>query len=157
MRRARRAVAALSLCGAVILAGCSSPGTSSSSPAPASPSASPAVPASPAIPCAQITSLRNSLTDLTHVPATQASADRIKADLSNIQKQLTALKNQAAGAFASQAGQLSAALETVGKSAASLASNPSSANLTGLRTALDHLKSTAQTLIGEMTAICPSA
>lgn len=150
--RARQAIAAVSMCGAVILAGCGSSGTSSSpSPAAASPSAS------PAIPCAQITSLRNSLVDLTHVPASQASAGRISADLSNIRKQLTALKNQATGAFASQASQLSAALETVAKSAGTLASNPSSANLTGLHVALDHLESTAQTLIGEMKAVCPSA
>jgi septal ring factor EnvC (AmiA/AmiB activator) len=107
------------------------------------------------LPCAQITSLRTSLTKLGHTTVSASSASQLSADLANVEKQLTALKGQASGAFSAQASQLSSALSQIGKDAQNLVKSPSSANLTALTGSVQKLKTTAQPMIKEMEAACP--
>jgi hypothetical protein len=110
---------------------------------------------SSAIPCAQITALRSTLTDLSHTSLSPGSASKIAGDLTKAEQQLNALKSQGGGGFSAQANQLSNALNAIKSDAASLATNPSSANLSLLTDAIDDFKSTAQPVIKEMAAACP--
>jgi hypothetical protein len=146
--------------GAVLVAGCSTTSTSTSSvSAPASPSmisssSSPASASSQAIPCKQIDSLRTTLMSLTTTKISASSVGQITKDLTTIQADLTALKGQAGGAFSSQTSQLNASIDQIKKAAAQLSNNPSTAtkNLTG---AIAALKVKAQPMIAEMKAACP--
>ena len=165
----RWAVAVLSLSGIAVLAACGSYGTTSSGSS-ASSSASATAPAASAsgskaaagtssssgIPCAQITQLRTTLTDLSHTSVSPASAGQIAADLTKAEQELAGLKGQGGGAFSSQANQLSGALNTIKTDAAALAKDPSTANFNNLTGAVNSFKTTAQPLIKEMDAACPS-
>jgi hypothetical protein len=165
----RWAVAVLSLSGVAVLAGCGSSGTtssgssaSSSAPAPATSASATKASAgasgsSSAIPCAQITALRSTLTDLSHTSVSPTSAPRIAVDLGKAEQELGALKSQGTSAFSAQANQLTSALDVIKTDAAALAKNPSSANLTKLTGAVNSFKTTAQPLIKEMQAACPSS
>ena len=153
-----RKLAALSLCGIGLLAACGSSSTSGTSAPSASPSVSVSVHAasgpatsSSGIPCAKISSLRTSLTNLSHTTLSQASAGQLTSELANVGKQLAALKGQSGGAFSAQASQLSSALSQITKDANTLVSHPSSANLSALTEAVQKLKTTAQPIIKEMT------
>jgi hypothetical protein len=108
-------------------------------------------------PCAQITALRATLTDLSHTSVSPTSAGRIAADLGKAEQELAALRSQGAGAFSAQANQLTNALNAIKSDASALATNPSSANLTKLTDAVSSFKSTAQPVIKEMDTACPSS
>jgi hypothetical protein len=110
---------------------------------------------SSAIPCAQISGLRSTLTDLSHQQVSPTSVGRIAADLGMAEQQLAALKSQGTGPFAAQANQLTTALNSIKSDAAALASDPSPGNLTRLTGAVTSFKSTAQPVIKEMQAACP--
>ena len=158
-------LAAISLGGIGLLAACGSTATSTGAAAPSPvPPASVSVHAasgpaasSTAIPCAQITSLRTSLTKLSHTTVNPASAGQLTAELRNIHKQLTALKSAGGGAYSAQADQLSSAFAQISKDAQKLAMNPSSANLTALTTAVQKLKTTAKPMVKEMQKVCPQS
>ncbi len=156
--------AALGVGGIALLAACGSSTTSGSTATPASPPVahSPGSPvaaggsASPSgIPCAQITSLRTSLTNLIHLPLKAQSAGQATADLQAIEKELGGLASQAGGAFSAQASQLSSALHQIGKDLEALARNPSSANATALSGSVQKLKTTSEPMIKEMKTVCP--
>ncbi len=108
-----------------------------------------------AIPCAQITALRSTLTDLSHTSVSLTSAGRIASDLAKAEQELTALKSQSTGPFAAQANQLSNPLNAIKTDAAALAKSPSPTNVTNLTNAVNGFKTTAQRLIKEMQAACP--
>src|SRR6185437_1230056 len=127
--RARLVIAVLSCSGAVLIAGCSSPGpsgdtkapkpagTSAASKSPAGATSVPASASASAAACVHINSLRTSLTSLTHVKVSSASASTLTTDLANIESQLGALKGQDLGAFSKQADQLMAHLDKIKKDA----------------------------------------
>ena len=154
------AMAALSLSGVALVAACgsSSIGSSSSStpPATSAPAANASGSASgAALPCAQITALRSTLTDLNRTSVNPASAGRIASDLTKAEQQLSALQSHGAGPFAAQANQLSNALTAIKTSAADLAKAPTPSNLTNLTNAVTSFKSTSEPLIKEMQTLCP--
>ena len=159
----RWTVAVLSLSGVAVVAACGSSGTSgsanSSAPAsaPVTSAAAPNASSSSGIPCAQITALRSTLTDLSHQQVSPTSAGRISADLTKAEQELAALKSQGAGAFSAQANQLTTALDTIKKDAAALATNPTATNLTNLTGAVTSFKATAMPLIKEMQTVCPTS
>jgi ABC-type transporter Mla subunit MlaD len=107
-----------------------------------------------AFPCAQISGLRSTLTDITNTSVSPTSIPRLASDLAKAEQELNTLKNQA-GPFAAQANQLSNELNSIKSSADSLAKNPTPTNLSNLTSAVNGFKSTAQPLIKEIQAACP--
>jgi hypothetical protein len=161
-RSARSAFAALLVGGLVLVSACSSGGSTAASTHsvkanPAAHVSGSAVPApSATVNCKHIDSLRTSLVSLAHTSVSPGSATTIASDLTNIEKQLAALKSQPGGAFSSQASQLSASVDQIKKAAASLSAHPiaGARQLTGNLTAL---KSKAQPMINEMNKLCPKS
>lgn len=161
-RSGKSAVAALLAGGVMLVAACSSSGSTASSthsvkanPA-AHVSGSPAPAPSGTVNCKNLDSLRTSLVSLSHSSVSPSSATTIAADLTNIDKQLAALKGQPGGAFSSQANQLSASMDQIKKAAANLPAH-SIAGARQLTGALTALKSKAQPAINEMNKLCPKS
>ena len=159
----RWAMAALSVSGVAVVAACSSSGTTSSSnnSAPAASMSgahaamSGSASGSAALPCAQITALRSTLTDLSHTSVSPTSAPRLASDLAKAEQQLTALKSSGTGAFSAQATQLSNALNAIKTDAQALAKSPTPTNISNLTKAVTSFKATAQPMIKEMQTACP--
>jgi hypothetical protein len=156
----RWATAVLGLTGAAVVAACSSSGITSSgtqSAPPASSSATHAAASGSAsgLPCAQITALRTTLTDLSHTSLSPTSAPRLASDLVKAEQQLAALKSQGTGTFSAQASQLSNALNAIKTDAAALANSPTPTNIANLTNAVTSFKTTAEPIIKEMQTACP--
>lgn len=156
-QRLTASVLSLGVMGVVAACGYSSITSSGSTSAPAASSSG--TPASgsataSALPCAQVTALRSTLTNLSNTPVGISSAGRLAADLATAEQQLNALKSQA-GPFQAQANQLSNALNAIKTSAAALAKAPTPTNLTNLTNSVTSFKSTAEPLIKEMQTACP--
>jgi hypothetical protein len=92
---------------------------------------------------------------LSHVSVSPASAGTIATDLTNVERQLAALKGQGTGQFSAQANQLTAAINTIKKDAQALAKSPTPTNFTKLTNSVKSLKTTAQPIIKEMQTVCP--
>lgn len=103
-----------------------------------------------------ITSLRGSLTSLTHIKVSASSAGQLTGDLTNINRQLDALKGQHLGEFSSSATELRTSMNQIQKSASQLSTNPTTATK-NLSTQLTHLKSRATPIIAQMKTVCPSS
>jgi hypothetical protein len=108
-----------------------------------------------ALPCAQISAVRSTLTDLSQTSVSLTSAGRIASDLSKAGPELNALKSQGTGQFSAQANQLSNELIAIKADASALAKSPTPSNITKLTSSLNTFKSTAQPLIREIQAACP--
>lgn len=153
----RLTMAVLSLGTVAVVAGCGSSvmtgpgGTSAPATSASGTSASASV---SGVPCAQITALRSTLTDLSNTPVGISSAGRLATDLAKAEQELNALQSQA-GPFAAQANQLSTALNAIKTSAAALAKSPTPTNLTNLTNSVNSFKSTADPAIKEMQTACP--
>jgi hypothetical protein len=159
IRPVKSAVTALLVGGVMLVAACSSSGTTASTQnAKASPAAhvSGSAAAHVSVNCKNVESLRSSLVSLSQTSVSPTSATTIAADLTNIQKQLAALKGQKNGAFSSQANQLSASMDQIRKAAAELPANPI-AGAKKLTASLTALKSKAQPMINEMNKLCPKS
>jgi len=106
--------------------------------------------------CKHVNSLRTSLQDLNHLNMSASSASKIRADLTNIQAQLAALKGHAgSSALSTQLNQLSTSVDTVKKAANSLSTPPTTAQITAVVTALKQLKAQSRTALAAMNAACP--
>ncbi len=153
----------LTLGAAAAVAACSSSTTSSSSPSasPAttspttSPTASPTTGSPSSATCQHVSSLRASLTSLTHLTLSANAASQIRKDVTNIETQLAALKGEASGAFATQLNQLNAAVSQVTAAAAKMGSPPTGAQTQAVITALSNLKTKSASAIAAMNAACP--
>jgi hypothetical protein len=158
-RSRRWQIAILALGSTTLLAAC---GTSASSNTPGS-SASPSARAtvsptsSPSISCAQITSLRTSLANLSHAAVTAKSDSQVSADLTSLETTITAIKNQTTPVVAAAASQLTAALSKISKDVRYLVQHPSPASLNATTTAVKDLKATAQPIIDLMETVCASS
>jgi hypothetical protein len=156
----RSAVTALLVGSVMLIAACSSSGTTASSTqkAQANPAAhvSGAPAANGTVSCKNIDSLRASLVSLSHTSVSPTSAGTIATDLKNIETQLAALKSQPGGAFSTQAKELTASVDEIKKAAAAISTHPLTAakQLTGALTAL---KAKAQPMISEMNKLCPKS
>jgi peptidoglycan hydrolase CwlO-like protein len=154
-RRAMLAFGLIGAGGAVLIAGCSTTSTSSATKSPtASPSPSPSTLAKTT--CVHINSLRGSLTHLTTIKVSQSSASQLTADLTNIEKQLTALKGEDLGAFSGQAAQLTSALNQIKKSFAQVSKDPTAA-YTELGKEITTLKSRSGPMIAQMKTVCKNS
>ena len=163
---ARLAIMTLTCSGAVLIAGCTSSGTSASkapktsgtsaarrSPAGTASAAAAAGAKASSVACVHINSLRTSLTSLTHVKVSAASASKLTTDLGNMQSELGALKGQHLGAFSAKANELMARLNKINKDAAELNSSPTKAAM-ALNSDLTNLKTKAGPMIAEMRVVC---
>jgi hypothetical protein len=151
--------ALLGMSGVALVAGCGSyGGTSSGTPsAPATSASATGAPASAsasasALPCAQISALRSTLTDITH--ASLSSAGRLGTDLAKARQELDTLKSQQ-GPYAAQANRLANEINAIKTSAAATVKTPTPTNLTKLTSSINSFKSTAEPLIHEMQTACP--
>ena len=149
-------------CGLALLAGCASSSTSpggTASAAPSSPSSSSPAAASPSssVLCADVTALRASLNQLTHVTVQAGVADEITSDLQNVKAALTKLVNDAHGRWQEQTSALSAALATLQTAVGSLRASPGVSSVSAVTAALGQVRKAAQDLLAAAGRECPSA
>jgi hypothetical protein len=149
-----RLASVLGAAAALVLTGCGSTfgQAGSAGPTPAH-TTSPA----PAVNCSEVSSLRASLDNLTHISVNSTSARQLAADLDGIRAQLHGLGQQVSTTFKSQADELDAALDQLAAQARALAAHPSAAQLDQLGAAVAVLKSMAPPLIAEMKSVCPGS
>jgi hypothetical protein len=145
--------------GTTLLAACGTSASGSTAGSSRSPSATAAISptSSPSISCAQITSLRTSLANLSHVTVNAKSGSQVSADLTNVEMTLTAIKNEASPAVAEAASELTAAISKISKDVRFLSLHPSPASLSAATTAVKDLKATVQPVIDLMETVCPSS
>ncbi|HUJ06598.1 MAG TPA: hypothetical protein VLX31_10870 [Streptosporangiaceae bacterium] len=154
LRGAGWKVAALAFGSAALIAACSSASTSSSpSATPTSSMPAATSPSVSAAACKHVDSLRGSLTSLTHVQLNASSASQIRTDVTNINTQLTALKDEPG--FSAQASQLRSSVDQVTNAAKKMSSPPTSAQVQAVITALSQLKAKSSGMIAGMKAACP--
>ena len=161
-RPARWRLAAIACGLALVAAGCGSSGgtpsggTSSGVPS-SSASAAPATSPPNAVLCADAASLRASLDKLTHVKVGAGTVSEIRADLNEVEANLTAFVNHAGGQWQAQTSALQSALATLKTAVSNLAANPSSSTVSGVVTALGAVKTAGQNLLAAVNTRCPSA
>jgi hypothetical protein len=153
---------------ALLVAACGSGGSAPASPAPAasassapaSPSSAPASPAtSPATSavCADAAALRASLDKLTHLSVRKGAVSEIKADLKDVQANLTALVTDARGQWQAQTDALTSALAKLQTAVKTLAANFSTSAVSGVVTAIGDVSTAGQNLLAAASTRCPSA
>ena len=135
--------------------GGTSPGVSSSSSSSAS--AAPAATPPDAVLCDDAAALRASLDKLTHVKVGTGTASQIRADLNDVQANLTALVNHAHGQWQAQTSALQSTLTTLRTAVSNLASNPSAGTVSAVVTALGGVNTAARNLLAVGNTSCPSA
>jgi hypothetical protein len=147
----RWTIAAL-LCAGTMMIGASG---SSGSPTASAVSAGTGSPAGQAhVNCATVDSLRGSLQSLQHTSVSPSAASTLTKDLTNVQKQLAALKTQDGGRFSGLSGDLSASVNQITKAAGELTTNPAAA-VKDLTAALTGLKGKIPPAIAELDKACP--
>jgi hypothetical protein len=106
--------------------------------------------------CKHVDSLRTSLQDLSHLQLNPSSASKLRTDLTNIEKQLAALKSQGGNsALSGQVKQLSTSVDKVKKAANALSTPPTRAQATAVVTSLTELKAQSKAALPAMDAACP--
>ena len=160
-RPARWKLAAVAYGLALLAAACGSSGTPSggtSSGVPSSSaSAAPATTPPNAVLCDDAAALRASLDKLTHVKVGTGTASQIRADLNDVEANLTALVNHARGQWQAQTSALQSTLTTLKTAVSNLASNPSASTVSGVVTALGGVNTAARNLLAVVNTSCPSA
>jgi hypothetical protein len=150
-----RAIAVLSVGGALFAAGCSTSSTSSPGAPATTKSSAPATSKSTSsLPCDQVKKLRTSLTSLTKTGINPTSASKLTTTLKDLKSELAALKGQAKGKLASDISKLNVTITKITTDAKGLTSNPAGA-ITKLTADLTKLRSTAGPVIAEINAACP--
>lgn len=158
----RRAAGAWRLAGAaagcaLVLAACGSSSSGMANPAAGAASPAAASGSAAAAACPHLTSLRASLTSLTHLQLSPTSIGQMGVDLSNIERQMSSLKTFAGSAGAQESAQLTAALRKVTLAAQAEIGQPTQARLAAVESALTGMKDVAQPLIGQLKSACPGA
>jgi hypothetical protein len=150
-RGVRWMIAALLCAGTVLVGACSSNG----SPTASAVSAATGSPAGQAkVNCTTVDSLRGSLQSLQHTSVSPSSASTLTTDLTNVQKQVAALKTQGGGRFSGLASELTASVNKISKAASELATNPATA-VKDLTADLTALKGKIKPAIAELNKACP--
>ena len=149
-------------CGlALLAAACGSSGTpsggTSSGVSSSSASAAPATTPPNAVLCDDAVALRASLDKLTHVKVGTGTASQIRADLNDVEANLTALVNHARGQWQAQTSALQSTLTTLKTAVSNLASNPSASTVSAVVTALGGVNTAARNLLAVVYTSCPSA
>lgn len=124
-----------------------------SSPAPASPAVSPGN----SVLCADAADLRASLDKLTHITVGKSTASEIKADLANVQSNLTAFAASVRSQWQAQISALKSALAKLRTAVSNLTAHPSTSTVAGVATALGDVNAAAQDLLAAVNTRCPAA
>ncbi len=147
---------------ALLVVACGSGGGAPSSSTSAAPSSS--TPASPAATsplnaavCADAAALRASLDKLKHVKVGAGTVSEIKADLKDVQANLTAFVNDARGQWQAQTNALQSALAKLQTAVKTLAANFSTSAVSGVVTAIGDVSTAGQNLLAAVSTRCPSA
>jgi hypothetical protein len=147
-------VAAVALGIMLLAAACGSTGTSSTSSSPAAAPSASSPTATPVV-CQDVAALRESLTNLTHIKVGKGAVDELKADVSDVQAKLSALKTQAGTQWSAQISLLESALGMLKTAVTGLGNGTSS--VTSVVTALGSVTAAAQSLLAAAATRCPSA
>ena len=152
---------------ALLAAACGSSGTpsggtssgvpASSASSASSASAAPATTPPNAVLCDDAAALRASLDKLIHVKVGTGTASQIRADLNDVQANLTALVTHAHGQWQAQTSALQSTLTTLKTAVGNLAANPGRSTVSGVVTALGGVSTAAQNLLAVVNTSCPSA
>jgi hypothetical protein len=145
-------IAALLCGGTMLIAACSSNGSTTASAVSAG-TGSPAGQAK--VNCATVDSMRSSLQSFSRTPISQSSSATLTADLTNIAKRAAELKSQGGGKLSALSDQLSAAVAQINKTNTQLTKNPSAATEQRLITELTQLKGKAAPAIAKLNQACP--
>jgi hypothetical protein len=153
----------LSLGAVILVAGCaSSSGTavaSSSSAASSTPAAAasstPAVSATSSI-CAQAAAVVTSLKKLEQVKVSKAEVSVLTADVKSTEASLTTLSNDATSEWTSQISGLKTALNHLQGTVTTLASKPSATAVASVATAVGGVKTAGTALVDKVKANCPN-
>ena len=157
-RPARWKLAAVAYGLALLAAACGSSGTPSGGTSSGVPSSSaPATTPPNAVLCDDAAALRASLDKLTQVKVGTGTASQIRADLNDVEANLTALVNHARGQWQAQTSALQSALTTLKTAVSNLAANPSASAVPGVVTALGGVNTAARNLLAVVNTSCPSA
>ena len=142
--------------GVLLATGCgSSGGTSGSSSSSASGSASSSASATGNTKvCQDVAALRTAASKITHVTVSRGAADRLTADVKDVQAKLTALATDAGNQWSSQITALKSALSKLQSAVSALGNGGSLGSVTG---ALAGVKTAAQNLLTAAGAQCPSS
>ena len=160
-RPARWRLAAVACGLALLAAACGSSGTPSGSTSSGVPSSSasaaPATTPPNAVLCDDAAALRASLDKLTQVKVGTGTASQIRADLNDVEANLTALVNHARGQWQAQTSALQSTLTTLKTAVSNLAANPSASTVPGVVAALGGVNTAARNLLAVVNTSCPSA
>ena len=160
-RPARWKLAAVACGCALLAAACGSSGGpsggTSSGVSSSAASAAPATTPPDAVLCDDAAALRASLDKLTQVKVGTGTASQIRADLNDVEANLTALVNHARGHWQAQTSALQSTLTTLKTAVGGLASNPSASTVSGVATALGGVNTAARNLLAAVNTSCPSA
>jgi hypothetical protein len=154
-----RRVIAVAVCGlAVVVAGCKSGGSTSSSATPAGgPSASASASASmDAALCADAAALQNSVTKLSHVNV-RSGVGAITADLNQVTADVNTLASQAHGQYAAQTTELKSELAALRTAVSNLSAQHSTSAASAVVTGIAHVTTTAHSLLSAVESHCRSA
>lgn len=149
---ARWAAAVLVCGGMVVIAACGSGGSAAAGSSLSLDAASPSAQAK--VNCSNVDSLRDSLQSLSHMTVSASSQGALTKQVTNVQKQATALKTQGNGRFASLSSELTASVAQFSKAAGEQATNPAGAQ-TQATTALNELKGKTPAIMTELNKACP--
>lgn len=105
--------------------------------------------------CEHVDSLRASMDSLMHRQMNASGAAKIRADFTNIDRQLAALKGHTGSALSSHLDQLSTSLDKVKKAVGAMSNPPTTSQVRDVITALSELKVQSRAAIAAMNAACP--
>jgi hypothetical protein len=148
MRRGGGAPAALAIA-AALLAGCGGGGTSAKTTATATASTS-----TPAY-CAALSDLEKSVKALKSTNVRKNGTDSLKAAVSQIQTDATAVVNQAKSHFAPETSALKNSVHTLSTSVEQLASAPSASKLAALPAQVSSVATASKNLKNAVSTKCP--
>jgi hypothetical protein len=154
---------AVVLAGALLVAGCSSNGNSGSGSSPSTPASSSAAPATTpatasAAVCHDVDALRTSLGELGNLTFGPNALNKLKADLTRVKKNMTALRATAGTEWRTQIDALSAALSKLQKTLGGLNSQPNAtAAAKAVSTDLAAVTTAGANLLRTASIRCPEA
>jgi len=162
LSRAAWKVVPVALGTGLLVAACSSGGTSGAATTPAATS-SPASAAASAAPtatsalCQDVAALRASVDKLKHVTIGRGTADELKADVADVQTKLSAVKTQAHGQAQAQISAMEDSIAKLQSAVKTLTSNFSASAVSGTVSAVRGVAASASSLLGALSKQCPSA
>lgn len=109
---------------------------------------------SPPAVCTDVANLKASVTGLKDIPINSGALSAIQADLTKIEQQLTTLKNDAKGQYATQINDLSTALSGLSSSVTAAKDSPSAGTIAAVGSAAGAVVTAGNNLVTAVTHTC---